>query len=317
MPDGKWIQGLAPEMPVAEAARVVLAARFDVVRHFLPLAADRPNEDIEYVHQLRVGSRRAGAALRVFAECLPKKQVKIAKRALRAVRQAAGGARDWDVFLAGLGQAKPLQSAAGGPALDFLRGYGLAERAAAQDQLVAAAAEVGPWFNEDATKVSGRVHEPRGEPLPLLTLASDHLRGLFTNFTGSLAADPADPAELHQVRIAAKRLRYEIEIFVDCAAPPLRDQLYPAIEDLQELLGDTQDAAVGIERLEGLRDRVKRNLGPGWKRLSPGITGLLRGLRAKLKASPNAFRTWRTKWETLAKEHPVDSLFPAATAAGT
>ena len=54
MADGKWIQGLSPEMRVADAARVVLAARFEVVRRFLPLAAERPYDDAEHVHQLRV-----------------------------------------------------------------------------------------------------------------------------------------------------------------------------------------------------------------------------------------------------------------------
>ena len=99
MSDGKWIPDLSPEMPVVDAARTVLAARFGVVRHYLPLAAESPFDNPEYVHQLRVGTRRAGAALRVFADCLPKKPQRAAKKSLRAIRRAAGGARDWDVFL--------------------------------------------------------------------------------------------------------------------------------------------------------------------------------------------------------------------------
>ena len=62
MAEGKWIAGLTPGMPVADAARAVLAERFAVVRHFLPLAAEKPYEDAEHVHQLRVGTRRSGAA---------------------------------------------------------------------------------------------------------------------------------------------------------------------------------------------------------------------------------------------------------------
>ena len=59
MADGKWIAGLTPGMPIADAAKAVLTARFAVVRHYLPLAAEKPQEDVEYVHQLRVGTRRA------------------------------------------------------------------------------------------------------------------------------------------------------------------------------------------------------------------------------------------------------------------
>jgi hypothetical protein len=62
MADGKWIAGLTPEMPIEEAARIVLAVRLSAARHHLPLAAGRADEDVEHVHQLRVASRRAGAA---------------------------------------------------------------------------------------------------------------------------------------------------------------------------------------------------------------------------------------------------------------
>ena len=80
MADGKWIAGLTAEMPVADAARVAFAARFAVVTHYLPLAVDKPYQDIEHVHQLRVGTRRAGAALSAFADCVAKKHRNAAKR---------------------------------------------------------------------------------------------------------------------------------------------------------------------------------------------------------------------------------------------
>ena len=108
MADGKWIEGLTPEMGVAEAATAVLAARFEVVRHFLPLAAEKPYDDPEYVHQLRVGTRRAAAALRVFADCLPRKHLRTLRRRLREIRRAAGDARDWDVFLLGFASRRSL-----------------------------------------------------------------------------------------------------------------------------------------------------------------------------------------------------------------
>ena len=310
MADGKWIEGLTPEMPVADAARVVLGARLGVVAHYLPLAAERPHEDIEYVHQLRVGTRRAGAALRVFADHLPKKQVKAAKRSLRAVRRAAGAARDWDVFLAGLGDAPAMKPAAGKPALDFLRGYGLAERTAVQSHLVKVATATGHCFADAAQDLADHVHDPGDEGNTCGDLAERHLHDHFVEFTAAIAADSADPAALHQLRIAAKRLRYEMEIFASCAAPTLREQLYPVVEELQELLGGTQDAAVGVERLEHLRDLVKMNRPDEWKRIGPGVNGLLRAFRLRVKSASGAFRNWRAKWEVLMKQYPLRSLLP-------
>src|SRR5215831_1054554 len=99
MVQGKWISDLKPDTPVEAAARHVLFVRLQVVKDFLPRAALEADEDIEHVHQLRVGTRRADAALRIFAECLPKKMYRKARRRLRTIRRAAGAARDWDVFL--------------------------------------------------------------------------------------------------------------------------------------------------------------------------------------------------------------------------
>ena len=138
MADGKWISDLHPDTPVADAARHVLTVRLEVVRDCLPPALDRPDEDPEHVHQLRVATRRAGAALRIFAPCLPEKAFKAARKALRRLRRAAGAARDWDVFLESLAQLGWPAADKRRAALDFLTGYAMAQRAAAQDTLRAA-----------------------------------------------------------------------------------------------------------------------------------------------------------------------------------
>src|SRR5262245_46040623 len=83
MADGKWIPDLKATTPLVDAARHVLTVRLDTVRHYLPLALHEADEDTEHVHQLRVGTRRAGAALRIFKPCLPQKEHRAAKRRLR------------------------------------------------------------------------------------------------------------------------------------------------------------------------------------------------------------------------------------------
>src|SRR4051812_42023473 len=102
MADGKWIQGLRPDMPLEQAAREVLTARLEVVRTYLPRALREADKDPEYVHQLRVGTRRGDAALRTFRACLPGRTYRAARARLRGIRRAAGAARDWDVFLVGM-----------------------------------------------------------------------------------------------------------------------------------------------------------------------------------------------------------------------
>ena len=300
MADGKWIPGLTAETPVAEAARAVLAARFEVVRHFLPLAVEKPYEDTEYVHQLRVGTRRAGAALRVFRDHLPRKQLKAAKLSLRVIRRASGDARDWDVFLAGLPGAKPFATAGGKPALDYLVGYAMGERSAAQARLVAAWETAGPGFVETSTALPAAAHPPGDDaPKDFGDLAAVQFGRLLREFDDAVKENPTEPAALHQLRIRGKRARYALEIFADCFPPQFKDAIYPAVESAQETLGEVQDAAVALRHLAALRDRVKAVVPREWPRLRRGFEGLTRVLRAKVPAGRKAFRDWRKGWAKL------------------
>jgi CHAD domain-containing protein len=301
MADGKWIDGLSAEMPVAEAARLVLSARFQIVRSHLSLAVESPYKDREHVHQLRVGTRRSGAALKVFRDCLPKKDLKEAKDALRKLRRAAGDARDWDVFIVSLEEARALRSSGGKPTLDFLLGYALGERSAAQSRLAGAVDKAGPEFIELSTAIPEHVHDPRGDgPAdPFGEQARIDLGRMFEEFNAAIDDDPADPAALHKLRILGKHLRYAIEIYAACFPPAMKEQIYPAVENLQEQLGEVQDAVVGLQRLEGLRNMAKQVIGVEWPRLHPGITKLLQGMRSKVRAGRKRFQVWSKNWTKL------------------
>jgi CHAD domain-containing protein len=316
MADGKWIEGLTPDMGVAEAATAVLAARFEVVRHYLPLAAEKPYDNPEYVHQLRVGTRRAGAALRVFADCLPRKHRRAVRRRLREIRRAAGDARDWDVFLLSLQESRPSTTAAGQPALDYLAGYAMGERAAAQAQLASAVAEAGPSFMEESAALPGLAHAPTGKSAPANfgELATAQFSALLAAFNAAAAANPSDPAALHRLRISGKRLRYALEIFAGCFPPAFKDAIYPAVEQLQEILGSIQDSAVGAEYLAGLRERSATALPKEWTRLRKGFDAKLKALRAKVPAGRRAFQTWRKHWEKLVRDFKVEVALATVTA---
>ncbi len=304
MPDGKWIEGLTPDMGVAEAAIAVLSARLEVVRHFLPLAAEKPYENPEYVHQLRVGTRRAGAALRVFADCIPRKHRRAVRRRLREIRRAAGDARDWDVFLLGLQGSRALGTASGRPALDFLAGYAMGERAAAQEQLASAAADAGPPFMEESAPLPGRCHAPTGKSVPANfgELATAQFSALLGTFNAAAAANPGDPAAMHRLRIGGKRLRYALEIFAGCFPTAFKDAIYPAVEQLQEILGAIQDSTVGAEYLAGLRERTAKTLPREWPRLRKGFDAHLKALRGNVPAGRRAFQKWRKHWEKLVRD---------------
>ncbi len=310
MAQGKWISELKPETPLAEAARHVLFVRLQVVRDYLPRAALEADKDIEYVHQLRVGIRRADAALRIFADCLPKKNYRKGRRRLKKLRRAAGAARDWDVFLVDLLEREEGSDAKHRGGLDFLIGYALGQRCAAHAELEAAYHAEGPTFESFLFRTIDSIQPPDGPSPPaiLVDLARPMLFDRLKALEHAALGDLSDYTQLHQVRIAGKRLRYAMEVFADCFDPVFRDSLYPRIEQLQEILGRANDSHVAVERLIALRKRLQETCPTAWPRLQPGFEQLLRTHQRRLPQERRRFLKWWSQWHPTGSEAVMTSL---------
>ena len=96
--DSKWNTGISPDQPVCEVAGRVLDARLKAVCHALPLAAEKSDDDVEHVHQLRISVRRAVEAVRIFSGLIDETEVAALRDRLRRIRLAADEARNWDVM---------------------------------------------------------------------------------------------------------------------------------------------------------------------------------------------------------------------------
>jgi len=59
-------------------------------------------EQIEALHDMRVGSRRLRAALSVFAKIFPRNELRVLEREVADITGALGAVRDYDVLLDGL-----------------------------------------------------------------------------------------------------------------------------------------------------------------------------------------------------------------------
>lgn len=310
MAQGKWISDLKPDTPLAEAARHVLFVRLQVVRDYLPRAALEADKDIEYVHQLRVGTRRADAALRIFANCLPKKSYRKARRRLKKLRRAAGAARDWDVFLDELLNREQKADAKHRGGLDFVIGYAIGQREAAHADLETVYREEGPTFETFLVRTIEAIQSPSGQPSPaiLVDLARPMLFDRLKELEQASLGDLSDYTQLHLVRIAGKRLRYAMEVFADCFDPQFRDTLYPRIEHLQEILGRANDSHIAAERLIVLRERLQAVCPTVWPRLQPGFEQLLRSHQRRLPQERRRFLQWWSQWHPTGSEAVMTSL---------
>ena len=264
------------------------------------------------MHQLRVGTRRAGAALNIFSLCLPDKVYASSRKQLRRLRRAAGEARDWDVFLLALAEQAPQKWTRQRAALDFLIGYALANRVAAQDHLVAASDDSPLAFERLVAETIAAVQPPADGPPTLIDLARPVLFELLQKLELAAAQDLNDYDHLHQVRIRGKRLRYAMEIFADCFAPAFQNELYPAVEEMQEILGRANDSHVACRRLEVLRGKLKATLSEEWQRVKPGIEKLFRFHEVRLPQERQRFLEWWTRWQQAGGEAAFTSLLKSA-----
>lgn len=295
MQDGKWIEDLTPEMPVAEAARLVLSTRLGVVGRCLSLALHKSHEDIEHVHQLRVATRRARAALDIFMNCLSSEAYAKGKKQLRRIRRAAGAARDWDVFRLALTDSKRRLSPRERAGCDLLTGYALAQRSVAQKQLEDLGDDYTDRFERVEAEVVAGVSANRHRQ-SLLQLAQTLLAELVQKVNDALAGDLEDYTKLHQARIEGKKLRYAIEVFAACFPPAFRERSYPVVEEMQDILGDANDSHVASGHLRDVRALLDV-LPPRTKqRLLPGVDSFLSFHEKRLARQRVKFAKWMQQW---------------------
>jgi CHAD domain-containing protein len=247
---GKWIDGIGPETTVAEAASRSLELRLAVIAHTLPLAAHLAEHDIEHVHRLRVATRRAAAALKLYRDWLPRKSARWIKKRLRQIRRAASEARDLDVLI----QRLQLES---DPEAEPIVRFLAAKRLAVQPNIVELAEEMrrddrfvrkaAGLFSKIALRhADGYEAEPSERLCDWAPQQLDKFRSAFLE----LLPDGSEEVEgLHQFRIRTKALRYGIELLAPGFGPKLRNEIYPAVEKLQEQLGNITDHIAAIRLL--------------------------------------------------------------------
>lgn len=249
IPAGKWIDSICPDGTVREAAQLSLTARLHTVAYHLPLAAYHAQYDIEHVHRLRVSTRRAMAALKIYGAFLPRKRVNRVKRRLKRVRRAAGEARDLDVLMDRMqteygDQAAPVVAVANAaraesqPAIEHV-----AQRFRKKDR-----------YNRSVTRLLGALNchrERRQADLKqdFRSWARERLASQAEDFVATMPANPRDISELHAFRIRTKALRYSLELLSAGLDAAFRNQHYRTVEELQERLGRVNDHAAARERL--------------------------------------------------------------------
>lgn len=226
----------------------------------------RRAEDIEHVHQARVASRRLRAALKTLGDCFAAKQVRTWRKAIRRLGRALGPARDADVQIAFVGEFLhhlPSPAYRPGVARRLLR---LRQgRTALQREVVKAVDrfEATGVLRQMRTAMIPRARQLRrsgaGYASPeVFRQAQQHILARLERVLSHehSLADPDDQQRHHAMRIAAKRLRYTMELFKP-AYEPVLDPFIGAAKRTQTLLGEMRDCDVWMAQLDAF-DREER-----------------------------------------------------------
>lgn len=233
----------------------------DLSRHL----ASAITGDRQGVHQGRVASRRLRESLPLAGRGAGQTAAR-ARKSFRAITRALGPVRELDVALGHLDtgldgiRIPPI-------AVERVRAHVLAERERRRERMLAKLERV------DLDEAIGRVERVAraSEAQDVTSFSASRLaarvRGRASDLANAIdhAGTLYHPDRLHSVRIAAKKLRYALEVvsstgLADTAAP-LR-----ALRRMQALLGDMHDYQILLEHVGAVRDATPRG--------TPGAAGL-------------------------------------------
>ena len=92
------IEKISPDDTLEVCARQVIVSYFQKMMSYKEGA--EAGTDIEFVHEMRVTSRRLRAAMDNFEDCFPEKPFKKYYKKIKAITRTMGAVRDLDVLIA-------------------------------------------------------------------------------------------------------------------------------------------------------------------------------------------------------------------------
>jgi CHAD domain-containing protein len=254
MAKAKEIAGLDCSADAFDGAAQVLLVRFAEIAELHESSGDF--SDVEMIHDLRVGVRRLRSALRDFKPLLDKESFKPLKKDLKKIADALGQVRDEDVAIEAL---EKLRDKAATETLKEQIGIYMQQRKVYRQKACSELVEIltVEKLDELQNTLSEKLEEARNSKERAETSFKSFGKKVISKNLcefeelSAVLYDPFDVNRLHRLRIAAKRLRYAMNIFVVCWGEEL-DYFVKPIAKMQSFLGDTHDCDEWIGKLLAL-----------------------------------------------------------------
>ena len=310
----------------------VLVKQVDALRQ--EFTGVRKGQDIEYIHRMRVASRRLRNAFALFSPVLPQKRLPAWESHIKMVTKALGKARDTDVqidtlkkiylkmpagelktgihrLIIRLTQKRMSQQQTVLDALDALESSQILKEMSLRLALLAAQQNQEAGFSPKVYKHSRDT----------ITIRLDDFLS-YEDYVNK----PECISELHAMRIAAKHLRYTLETFAPLYPDDMKE-LIQIMRQFQDELGEIHDCDVWNDYLpkfiEKERQRTMKYYGntQAMKHLTPGLRYLINDRREnrqrhyqnfiKLWNKHTSANTWENMRETIQAPLEPDSPLSA------
>lgn len=277
-----------------EAALSLVRTSMEGLTEAIEHLADVGVKNAEGVHQVRVSTRRAEAALLAFRGVIDEASERRVRKRLAEVRRCAGRVRKCDV------QSELLEG--------LLKSAGGDERAVISAMLGWLKKKRRRAVREFQAMVSGRAKRKLARAASRLALdeartPGQTLEDVAERALPARAADmdvlcrqPSPSAEeLHDLRIAGKRARYVLEVVGLCVDADAFGDTYRRMEEFQELLGaynDDHELGLYLEKSALKRRSLSKRSDLDTDRVDAAIEALRHAVDARCAQRRAAFLAW-------------------------
>jgi CHAD domain-containing protein len=297
MAKAKRVKGLNCNSVASAGIKQVLITRFNELSSFQQAALDWT--DPEGVHSMRVASRRLRSALRDFMPYLRKRPLAPVLKQLRNIAAGLGEVRDQDVAIEALeDMADHAPNAFSSGLKSFIETKKQLREQEREDlKTILEPDELKQLESEFTAGVAEATATRAGSPaITFLTMSQEIILERLKEFEALSIGllNPFEVETLHELRIAAKRLRYALELFQQCWGRSISGYA-KRVARIQGALGNLHDCDVWIE---GLGKHIINARQHKQHDQVAALMWLLNHLvKLRTKHLRQAFARWR-EWET-------------------
>lgn len=296
MAKAKRVKGIDCKDAASAGIKLVLTTRFEEMYGFRQAALDW--SDPEGVHSMRVASRRLRSALRDFTPFLRQRGLTPVLKETKHIASTLGEVRDQDVAIAALEKIEKQAPAEVSSALKQLidQRKELRDEARKKLESTLTATRMKEVQSEFISRINNATAGGKAEAqLTFMKMSAavilDRLKEL-EKLSDSLY-DPFEIESLHDMRIAAKRLRYALELFQQCWGRSLESYAKKAA-CMQTALGDVHDCDDWLNSLGKQINKARKQKQE--EQIAGFIWLLSHFVKVRTKHLRQVFELWR-EWE--------------------